>query len=102
MINLITQLQTNFLLENYRSQTVGDVLQGKFIQPVSANNFLAIDNTNEDAYAVEFKTLSQAVNWLNGKFELNDYFKGMVNEDGEVVEVQKHQTHIVIRLIECL
>lgn len=102
MINLITQLQATFLLENYRSETVGDILQGQFIQPVSANSFIAIDNIDGDAFTEEFKTLSQAVNWLNGKFEIDDYLNGMVNEQGEVVEMQEHQSNIVIRLIEHL
>lgn len=102
MINLITQLQATFLLENYRSETVGDILQGQFIQPASANSFIAIDNIDGDAYTEEFKTLSQAVNWLNGKFEIDDYLNGMVNEQGEVVEMREHQANIVIRLIEHL
>lgn len=100
MINLITQLQATFLLENYRSETVGDILQGKFIQPVSANSYVAIDNTDGDAYTEEFKTLSQAVSWLNGKFEIDDYLNGRVDEQGEIIEVQAYQAHIVFRLIE--
>ncbi|AXN36877.1 hypothetical protein DT351_11045 (plasmid) [Latilactobacillus curvatus] len=100
MINIITQLQATFLLENYQSQTVGDVLQGKFIQPVSTNSFVAIDNIDGDAFTEEFKTLSQAVNWLNGKFEIDEYLSGMVDEQGEIIEVQEQQACIVFRLIE--
>ncbi|WP_208423002.1 hypothetical protein [Latilactobacillus fragifolii] len=82
MINLITQSQASYLLENYQNQTVGDILYGKYI--VQANGrFIAIDNINGQAFTEDFQTLSQAVNWLNERFEIDDYLSGKINENGE-------------------
>lgn len=46
--------------------------QGKYIHAVSSIKFIAVDNTDGNAWTESFRSLRQAVAWLMGLFEISD------------------------------
>ena len=60
---------------------VRDNLTGKYLA-TSDGVVIAVDNEQGEAYTEEFKTIGQAIRWLNNEFEIEDYLNGRIDSIG--------------------
>ena len=56
-------------------------LTGKYLA-TSDGVVIAVDNEQGEAYTEEFKTIGQAIRWLNNEFEIEDYLNGRIDSIG--------------------
>ena len=73
--------QMAYLIENYQNPLVRDNLVGKYLATTDGV-VIAVDNEQGEAYAEEFKTIGQAIRWLNNEFEIEDYLNGRIDSIG--------------------
>jgi len=72
MIHLVVKEVISNIIETFDSHSPDKDIIGKFLT-VDENSFVAVDNSTGDAWTEEFDNMQDALDWLNGKFEMSEY-----------------------------
>jgi len=76
MIQLVVKEVISNIIETFDSPSPDKDIIGKFLT-VDENSFVAVDNSTGDAWTEEFDNMQDALDWLNGKFEMSEYNERM-------------------------
>jgi len=76
MIKFVPKEKVTEVIHNYCDNIPNE--KEKYIT-VDGNRFIAVDNSTGDAWTEEFSNMKDAIDWLNNKFEIGDYYQRMLN-----------------------
>jgi len=72
MIKFVLKEEISEIINNFANNASNE--EGKFLT-VEGNKYVAVDNSTGDAWTEEFDDIQDAIDWLNGKFEISEYFE---------------------------
>lgn len=76
MIKCVTKEVITKIIHNYCDNIPND--KEKYIT-VDGNRYIAVDNSTGDAWTEEFPNMKDAIDWLNNKFDMSEYYQRMLD-----------------------
>lgn len=76
MIKFVPLEKVSEIIENFNNNKPTE--EGKYLT-VEGNRFVAVDNSTGDAWTEDFPKMKDAIDWLNNKFDISDYYEGMLD-----------------------
>jgi|GEM_PF-3009993 len=72
MIKFVLPEKISEIIQNYSDKR--STQKGLFLT-VEGNKYIAVDNETCDAWTEEFFDIQDAIDWLNGKFAMSEYYE---------------------------
>lgn len=76
MIKFVELEKVSKIIENFNNKKPSEI--GKFLT-VEGNLYIAVDNSTGDAWTEDFPDMKDAIDWLNDKIEIGEYYQRMID-----------------------